>query len=132
MVCICVAPPHWSGQHQNNSVYLCSTTTLACWSRHLPGELHTHHLLGLLVKISAWRTTHPPPWPAGPAWRTTHPPPWPAGQEPHTWGLIPAYTWTFSELSHFSDKNLTLLATLSGAWRYRVSAGTGWPSVSIL
>ena len=23
-------------------------------------------------------------------------------------------------------------ATLSGAWRYRVSAGTGWPGVSIL
>ena len=26
----------------------------------------------------------------------------------------------------------TPVATLPGAWRYRVSAGTGWPSVSIL
>ena len=24
------------------------------------------------------------------------------------------------------------MATLPGAWRYRVSAGTGWPGVSIL
>ena len=26
----------------------------------------------------------------------------------------------------------TPVATLPGAWRYRVSAGTGWPGVSIL
>ena len=35
--------------------------------------------------------------------------------------------------SHTSDLKIgTLVATLPGAWRYRVSAGTGWPGVSIL
>ena len=29
-------------------------------------------------------------------------------------------------------KNYTPVATLPGTWRYRFSAGTGWPSVSIL
>ena len=35
--------------------------------------------------------------------------------------------------SQASDlKSGTPVATLPGAWRYRVSAGTGWPGVSIL
>ena len=39
----------------------------------------------------------------------------------------------FSGSSHTSDLNMdTPVATLSGAWRYRVGAGTGWPGVSIL
>ena len=39
----------------------------------------------------------------------------------------------FSESSHTNDFKIgTPLATLPGAWRYRVSAGTGRPSVSIL
>ena len=39
----------------------------------------------------------------------------------------------FSGSSHTSDLKIgTPVATLSGAWRYRVSAGTGRPSVSIL
>ena len=39
----------------------------------------------------------------------------------------------FSGLSHTSDLKIgTPVATLPGAWRYRVSAGTGWPGVSIL
>ena len=39
----------------------------------------------------------------------------------------------FSRLSHTSDLNIgTPVATLPGAWCYRVSAGTGWPGVSIL
>ena len=39
----------------------------------------------------------------------------------------------FSGSSHTSDLNFgTRVATLSGAWRYRVSAGTGRPGVSIL
>ena len=37
-----------------------------------------------------------------------------------------------SGLSHTSDLKIgTPVATLPGAWRYRVSAGTGWPGVSI-
>ena len=39
----------------------------------------------------------------------------------------------FSESSHTSDLKIgTPVATLSGAWRYRVSAGTSRPGVSIL
>ena len=39
----------------------------------------------------------------------------------------------FSGSSHASDLNSgTPVATLPGAWHYRVSAGTGWPGVSIL
>ena len=39
----------------------------------------------------------------------------------------------FPGSNHTSDLKIgTPVATLSGAWRYRVSAGTGWPDVSIL
>ena len=39
----------------------------------------------------------------------------------------------FSRSSHACDLKIgTQVATLLGAWRYRVSAGTGWPGVSIL
>ena len=39
----------------------------------------------------------------------------------------------FSESSHTSDFRIgTPVATLPGAWRYRVSAGTGRPDVRIL
>ena len=39
----------------------------------------------------------------------------------------------FSGSSHTSDlKTGTQVATLPGTWCYRVSAGTGWPSVCIL
>ena len=39
----------------------------------------------------------------------------------------------FSGSSHNSDFKIgTPLATLPGAWHYSVSAGTGWPGVSIL
>ena len=39
----------------------------------------------------------------------------------------------FSESSHTCDLNIgTPVATLTGAWHYRVSTGTGRPGVSIL
>ena len=48
-------------------------------------------------------------------------------------GSNPACVGIFSGLSHTSDLKIgTSLATLPGAWRYRISAGTGWPGVSIL
>ena len=41
--------------------------------------------------------------------------------------------WIFSGSSHTSDSKIdTPVATLPGAWRYRVSAGTGRPGVRIL
>ena len=48
-------------------------------------------------------------------------------------GSNPACAGIFSGSSHTSDLKIgTPVATLPGAWRYRVSAGTGWPGVSIL
>ena len=39
----------------------------------------------------------------------------------------------FSRSSHTSDLKIgSPVATLPDTWRYRVSAGTGWPGVSIL
>ena len=39
----------------------------------------------------------------------------------------------FSGLNHTSDLKIDIpVAALRGAWWYRVSAGTGWPGVSIL
>ena len=48
-------------------------------------------------------------------------------------GSNPACEGIFSGSSHTSDFKIgTPLATLPGAWRYRVSTGTGRPGVSIL
>ena len=65
------------------------------------------HLVGLVVKASVSRAEDP-------------------GFESR-WGRV------FSGSSHTRDLNIgTPAATLPGAWRYKVSAGTGWPGVSIL
>ena len=48
-------------------------------------------------------------------------------------GLNPACAGIFSVSSHTSDLKIgTPVATLPGTWHCRVSAGTGWPGVSIL
>ena len=48
-------------------------------------------------------------------------------------GSNPTCDGIFPGSSHTSDLKIgTPVATLPGAWRYRVSAGTGWPGVSIL
>ena len=48
-------------------------------------------------------------------------------------GSNPAGAGIFSGSSHTSDSKIgTPVATLPGAWRYRVSAGTGRPGVSML
>ena len=48
-------------------------------------------------------------------------------------GSNPTCAGSFSGSSHTSDLKIgTPVATLPGAWRYRVSAGTGRPGVSIL
>ena len=67
----------------------------------------THHLVGLVVR-------RPP-------------------RERKIPGSNPACAGIFSGSSHTSDFKIgTPVATLPGAWRYRVSAGTGPPGVSIL
>ena len=72
------------------------------------GCSHKDHLVGLVVKASALRAAN--------------------------LGSIHACTVDlFSSLNHTSDlKTGTPVATLPGSWNYRVSAGTGWPGVSIL
>ena len=48
-------------------------------------------------------------------------------------GSNPACVGIFQGSSHTSDLKVgTPVATLSGAWRYRVSAGTDWPGFSTL
>ena len=48
-------------------------------------------------------------------------------------GSNPACAGIFSGSSHTSDSKIgTPVATLPGAWPYRVSGGTGRPGVSIL
>ena len=48
-------------------------------------------------------------------------------------GSNPACAGIFSGSSHTSDLKIGIpVATLPGAWCDRVSAGTGWPGVSIL
>ena len=48
-------------------------------------------------------------------------------------GSNPACVRIFSGSSHTSDLKIGIpVATLPGAWRYGVSAGTGRPGVSIL
>ena len=55
----------------------------------------------------------------------------PQGQK--TLGSKPTCARIFSGSSHTSDLKIgTPVATLPGAWRYRVSTGTGQPGVNIL
>ena len=65
------------------------------------------------------------------------PPHWPSGEasalRAEDPGSNPACAGIFLGSSHTSDLKIgTPVATLPGAWRYRVSTGTGRPSVSIL
>ena len=72
-----------------------------------PPHLHHHRLVGLVVR-------RPP-------------------RERKTPGSNPACAGIFSGSSHTSDSKIgTPVTTLSGAWRCRVSTGTGRPGVSIL
>ena len=73
-------------------------------------------------------TSGPPEWP----------PHWASGEgvrlESSRSGVrIPLATGFFSGWSHTSDLKMgPPVAVLPGPWWYRVSAGTGWPCVSIL
>ena len=67
---------------------------------------HHHHLFGLVVKAPASSAEDP-------------------GFESRLAGI-------FSRSSRTSDLKIgTPVASLPGAWHFRVSAGTGWPGVSI-
>ena len=73
-----------------------------CWA-----SASTDHLVGLVVKASEARVEDA--------------------------GFESRLSRDFSGSSHTSDLKIgTPVATLPSAWCYRVSAGTGWPGVSIL
>ena len=77
------------------------------WVQVLMYVLHCNRLVGLVVR-------RPP-------------------RERKVPGSNPACAGIFSGPSHTSALNIgTPVVTLPGAWRYRVSAGTGRPGVSIL
>ena len=82
---------------------------LPSWSCYcLKTFLHwCDRLVGLVVKASTWGAEDP--------------------------GFESRLRLDFSGSSHTSDFKIgTPVATLPGAWHSRVSAGTGWPGVSIL
>ena len=72
-----------------------------------PSYVTIDHLAGQMVKASASRAEDP--------------------------GLESHLRQDFSGSYHTSDLKIgTPVATLPGAWLYGASAGTGWPSVSVL
>ena len=74
---------------------------------HIEGLHAIYRLVGLVVKASASGAEDP--------------------------GIESRLRWDFSRSSHTSDlKSGTPVAALPGTWHYRISAGTGRPSVSIL
>ena len=62
----------------------------------------------------------------------------PAGKASASWAEDPRFESRFRRdffsgvESYQNLKTGTPVATLPGAWHYRVSTGTGWPGVSIL
>ena len=77
--------------------------------------------LSLSLSLSLWLT-------ASLTWWLRRPP-----RERKIPGSNPGYAQNFPGSSHTSDFKIgTPVATLPGAWRYRVSAGTGRPGVCIL
>ena len=92
---------------------------------YLPAVVHSPVTLWVYYHVAASSQQgfmilllmQPPCWPSGLRYL-----PW----ECKTWASIPACDWIFSRSSHTHDLKLgTPVATLSGAWHYWVSAGTG-------
>ena len=82
------------------------------------------------VHSDRWYTSlcRPPPSASLALWLRRPP------RERQTFVQFPLSPWVFffSGSGHTSDINCTPVATLPGAWRYRVSAGTARPGVNIL
>ena len=96
---------------------------------HNTGPWSWYDINFLSIQLPPW------PWSDHPSWlfieRQQPLPPWPS--ERKILGSNPACAGIFPGSSHTSDLKIgTPVATLPGAGRYRVSAGTGWPGVSIL
>ena len=78
---------------------------------------------GRLERQKVYSSCAPRRWPSGTASASR-------AEDP---GFESRLSRDFSGSSHTSDSKIgTPVATLPGAWRYRVSAGTGRPGVSIL
>ena len=86
-------------------------------------------------RLTGWRLVCVTSGPSGAAWVPTETPPrWPRWpRQRKISGSNPACAGIFSGSGHTSDSKIgTPVATLPGAWRYKVSAGTGRPGVIIL
>ena len=107
-------PQHSSNHpHHADTVFTLPLVPRHCLSQH--SSNHQHHADTVF--------TLPPRWPSGKASASR-------AEDP---GFESRLRWDFSGSSHTSDSKIgTPVATLPGAWRYRVSAGTGRPGVSIL
>ena len=85
-------------------------------------SLTVQHRLAFLCAVNVYLLT------ASLAWWLRSPP-----RERKIPGSNPAYAGIFPESSHTSGLKIgTPVAALPGAWRSRVSAGTGWFGVRIL
>ena len=122
--------------------YDASSQTVACLEYYTHCQVGTSSRCHLLHTFSAsyvrkerdpaegleQRHLCPLPQTASLAWWLRRPP-----RERKVPGSNPVGAGIFSGSSHTSDLKIgTPVATLPGAWRYRVRAGTGRPGVSIL
>ena len=102
----------WLGECFSWSLYRFSLQSVLLFQMKVGTEVLSVHacmnrLVGLVVRRPPWEQKIP--------------------------GSNPACAGIFSGLSHTSDSKIgTPVATLPGAWHYRVSAGTGQPGISIL
>ena len=97
----------------------CHTSTSVSHTIRTPGRPGR-----VATEVPLLKSPGPPRWPNGKA---------SAPRERKVPGLNPACGGIFTGSSHTCDLNIgTQVATLPGAWRYKVSAGTGRPGVSIL
>ena len=102
-----VAPPPRDEVLSDRMIIIINRLTSSVTGSTLLSVSTRDRLVGLVVKASASRAEDP--------------------------GFESRWRRDFSGSSHTSDLNTgTPVATLPGAWRYRVSNGTGRPGVSIL
>ena len=104
VICRCDAGDN--GEDKNECCTLIRNPS-SSWEHSMQAFTIAHRLVGLVVKVSASGAEDP--------------------------GFESRLQWDFSGSSHTSDLKIgTPVATLPGAWRYRVGTRTGWPGVSIL
>ena len=117
-------PSAWHGSQYSTTLEINSMT----WPRKVEGDPHypcSYRLVGLVIMASALRAEDPG---FESRLRRNF-----SGSPSGTPSFNSCLHLDFSQSSHTSNFKIgTPVATLPGAWCERGSAGTGWPSVSIL